>query len=47
MHTYGEKTFWYAAEHKTETTMKNYDVWQINFINKTHGNLGKYIARKN
>ena len=22
MHTYHEKTFWYGAEHKTETTIK-------------------------
>ena len=36
MHTYHEKTFWYGAEHKTETTIKNYDVWQKSSINKIH-----------
>ena len=36
MHTYHEKTFWYGAEHKTETTIKNYDVWQKSSTNKIH-----------
>ena len=37
MHTYHEKTFWYGAEHKTETTIKKtYDVWQKSSINKIH-----------
>ena len=41
MHTYHEKTFWYGAEHKTETTIKNYDVWQKILLIKYIGNREK------
>ena len=36
MHTYHEKTFWYGAEHKTETTIKKLRYLAKSSTNKIH-----------